>query len=170
MLFKVIGAVFVIVGCGGFGFSVVAVHRKETVTLRNLLSALELMEWELRNRLTPLPELCRITSEASKGIVKELFLGLAEELEAQIAPDVNKCIHAVLHREKDVPILTGRVFGLLDRFLGRFDLEYQLEGLASVRLEGERILADHISNQDNRLRCYQTLGLCAGAAMAILFV
>lgn len=170
MTIKILGAFFVVFGCGAFGFMVAAMHRKETATLRNLLTALDYMACELQYRLTPLPELCRRTSERSRGIVKQMLSSLAVELDEQISPDVEKCVHVVLENIKDIPIKTAEVFKLLGQTMGQFDLEGQLKGIDSIRAESTRILAEHTSNQENRLRCYQTLGLCAGAAMAILFI
>jgi stage III sporulation protein AB len=54
--------------------------------------------------------------------------------------------------------------------LGRFDLSGQLQGLGSVKKRAEFELEQLRRNQDVRLRSYQTLGLCAGAALVILFV
>ena len=54
--------------------------------------------------------------------------------------------------------------------LGRFDLEGQLQGLESVRIYCREQLDELSKDRDVRLRSYQTLGLCAGAALAILFV
>ena len=54
--------------------------------------------------------------------------------------------------------------------LGRFDLSGQIQGLASVQKRAEFELEQLRRNQDVRLRSYQTLGLCAGAALVVLFL
>ena len=54
--------------------------------------------------------------------------------------------------------------------LGRFDLQGQLQGIESVRAQCRKDLAELEDNRDQRLRSYQTLGLCAGCALAILFL
>ena len=54
--------------------------------------------------------------------------------------------------------------------LGRFDLQGQINGLEHCRehcVSKLKLLSD---NKEKRLRSYQTLGLCAGAAIAILLV
>ena len=170
MTIKILGAFFIVFGCGAFGFTVAAMHRKETAALRNLIAALDFMVCELQYRLTPLPELCRRTAERSKGVVKQMLSSLAVELDEQISPNVEKCVLVVLDNIKDIPKQTAEVFKLLGQSMGQFDLEGQLKGIESIRAESTRILEEHTSNQENRLRCYQTLGLCAGAAMAILFI
>lgn len=169
MTVKLFGAILVIIGCGGFGFMIAAAHRTEERTLRQFISLLDLMECELQYRLTPLPELCRLAASASRGVLMHVFDRLAAELESQIAPDAEKCMTAALSGA-NVPSLTCKVMGLLGRSLGRFDAEGQLKGIQAVRAESQRLLDTYTKNQDTRLRSYQTLGLCAGAAMAILFI
>lgn len=170
MTIKLFGALLVIAGCGGFGFMIASSHRKEVKTLRQFISALDFMDCEIQYRLTALPELCRLTAAASYGVVRSAFNALAAQLDDQNSPDVEKCMRVALKKTGDIPKLTRKAMELLGSSLGRFDLEGQLKGLEAVRSESRRILDTYTKNQDVRLRSYQTLGLCAGAAIAILFI
>lgn len=58
----------------------------------------------------------------------------------------------------------------LGRNLGRFDLTGQLSSLRALRAGCEDSLKQLTDNRDNRLRSYQTLGLCTGAALAVLLL
>lgn len=160
----------VVVGCGGLGFLIAAAHRREVKTLRQLISALDYMECELQYRMTSLPELCRQAAQMLCGPLKTVFSSLAAELDNQISPNVERCMQAVLYHAKDLPKLTAEALSKLGSSLGHFDLEGQLKGLEAVRSESRRILDNYSKNQDVRLRSYQTLGICAGAAIAILFI
>ena len=59
---------------------------------------------------------------------------------------------------------------LLGKSIGRFDMDGQIKGLEAVRQDCRRRLDELSKDRDTRLRSYQTLGLCAGAALAILFI
>lgn len=170
MTYKWIGAILIVVSCGGFGFSVAAAHLLEEKTLRQLISTLDLMECELQYRLTPLPDLCRLAGNDAVGCIRTVFLSLAKELEAQISPDVSSCMNAVLSTSGEIPKYTREALELLGRSLGRFDLAGQLKGLEAVRTACRRQLEALTTNKEPRLRSYQTLGICAGAALAILFI
>lgn len=170
MNYKWIGAVMIIFGCGGFGFSLAAMQLREERNLRQLIAALDYMECELQYRLTPLPELCRQAGADTRGCIREIFLRLAEELEAQVAPDVASCMNAALARVRDLPTHTREALQLMGQTLGRFDLPGQLKGLETVRGACRRRLEELTTNKEPRLRSYQTLGICAGAALAILFI
>lgn len=170
MSIKWIGAILIVVGCGGFGFTMGAIQLREEKKLRELISALDFMVCELHYRLTPLPDLCRLTAGETRGYVRDVYLALAEELEAQISPDVQRCMQAALSRVPEPPGCTGEFFLQLGQTLGRFDLEGQLKGFETVRSACRERLESLINNKETRHRSYQTLGICAGAALAILFI
>ena len=170
MTVRIIGAVFVIMGCGGFGLLIASAHRAQAKILRQFIMTLDLMECELQYRQPPLPELCQIAAQHNCGVLKSLFLSLSAELEKQISPSVEKCVSAVLQYAKDVPKLIEESFVHLGQSLGKFDMEGQLKGIKITKSECQRMLEHHTNNQDVRIRCYQTLSICAGAALAILFI
>ncbi len=170
MVIKWIGAICILVACGGFGFQIAAAQRKEVRTLRQLIRILDFAECELQYRLTPLPELCRNTARECSGPLNALFLRLSGELEDQISPNVSSCMQAAIAVTEQLPKQTAEVLTLLGESLGKFDLNGQLRGLEGVRRECNRRLDALSENQDVRLRSYKTLGLCAGAALVILFI
>jgi len=170
MTLKILGVILVVVGCGSVGFRIAAIHRFEEKSLRQLIGILDFMECELQYRLTPLPELCRQAASTCTEMPSSVFCALASEMESQINPDVDRCMAAVLDKTSKIPPITRSKLIMLGKSIGRFDLNGQLKGLEAVRQECRRNLESLCDNQDNRLRSYQTLGLCAGAALAILFI
>ena len=170
MNYKWIGALLVVVGCGGFGFSLASSYRKEESMLRQILSVLDFMECQLQYQLTPLPELCRMAGRGSSGTIRDILIFCAQELEQQISPDAYSCMICAVAKAAPITYSVRQVFAELGKTLGRFDLSGQLKGLDGVRTLCNNKLRELESNRDVRLRGYQTLGLCAGAALAILFV
>lgn len=165
-----IGAMIVFGCCAYFGFSMVISHKREERTLRQLISAINYMECEIQYHMTPLPQLLGQAAGETTGVAGEVLLALSQELENQISPDVSCCMGCVLNKQKDVPPVSREVLRMLGQSLGRFDLQGQLKELDSVRILCERHLAELDKDRDVRLRSYQTLGLCAGAALAILLL
>ena len=170
MTIKLIGALLVFTGCGGFGFAMAAAHRREEQALAQLLNILEFMECELSCRLTPLPQLCRAAANIADGPVHAFFRQLAEELDTQSAPDAACCVRAVTRKMPELPREVSAQLLELGNSLGRFDLPGQLRGLRSAQSRCRLSLEALRTNRDSRLRSYETLGLCAGAALAILFL
>ena len=170
MTLKWIGAMLILTACCVFVFMVTANHKKEIQGMKSLISALDYMECELQYRMCALPDLCRKTAYETDGILRKVFTALANELEDQISPDVRQCMHSVLAGTKDIPTQTLHSLQLLGDSLGRFNLEGQLKGLEAVRQECRGILSKLMGNTETRIRSYQTLGLCAGAAIIILLI
>ena len=169
MTIKYVGAILVICGCGGVGFSMAAAYRREEQLLRQLMEILQFLQCELQYRLTPLPELCRMAGKMGQGSVHAVFTRLSQELDSRHAPEVNDCLSAAMEDSALSPGLR-ELLHKLGQSMGRFDLNGQLQGLKAVgRLCLERLEALQC-NRSDRLRSYQTLGLCAGAALAILFI
>lgn len=170
MYVKVIGAVLIISGCGVFGFSLASNYRKEEQALLQLLGILNYMECELQYRLTPLPNLCAQAAKEARGEIAVLMRALSKELDDQVSPDVRICMDSALHKVKNLPKLAVKHLQSLGDCLGRFDLTGQLRGLDFVRSGCRNDLEALKKNRDVRLRNYETLGLCAGAALAILLI
>lgn len=170
MTIKLFGALLIIAGCGSIGFLMAAAHRKEANTLCQLISVLEYMECALQYHLLPLPDICRQIDKNCSGSIRKVFTLLADELDSQIAPNVQNCMDAALSKSKDIPKLTYDALTSLGGSLGHFGLDGQLKGIAAVRGDCEEKLKKYTENQETRLRTYQTLALCAGAAIAILFI
>ena len=170
MTIKLFGALFIIVGCGGFGMSMCIYHKRAEQELHQLILALQWMICELSCRCTPLPELFRGSAASSSGVVQCLLMKLADEFACCSEPDAAACVdkvlasHIFLSPELQTHFLS---FGVS---LGRFDLEGQQQGIQTVIRQAEHTLGQLTENRTQRLRSYQTLGLCAGAALAILLL
>lgn len=170
MGYKWIGAILIMASCSGCGFAIAAGKRREEQLLYQLIGILQFLEADLQYRLTPLPELCRLAAGETKGILRTVFLNLYRELKWQKLPDAGSCMYAAIQRSGEIPPKVRRLLVQLGHTLGRFDLSGQLQGIQSVRKRSEETLDTIRKNRDERLRSYQTLGICAGAALAIILI
>lgn len=170
MTLKWIGAILIVCACGGFGVHLSAVQKREEKALRELMSIMEYISCELQCRLTPLPQLCRLAAQNHSGNIAKVFDLFARELDMQISPNAGISMSSALSQCPAVPEGVAQLLHQLGSSLGHFDLEGQLKDLNSIQslcAERMRYLSE---NRDTRYRTYQTLGLCAGAAIAILLI
>ena len=170
MYIKLIGATLILASCGGYGIMMALMHKREVAALRQLLRALDVMICELEYRLTPLPTLCRNGAEQVKGSVGNCLNALACALEGQVSPDVGVCMTEALKNTPALPKYAAAQLQVLGQTLGRFDLSGQLTNLGHCKQAclGQLAVLEH--HQSQRIRSYQTLGFCAGAALAILLL
>ena len=170
MALKIIGAILVIAGCGSVGFKITLNYKRDENALEQLVSILDFMHCQLQYRMTPLPSLCRQVATDYANMPGRIFEKLATEMELQSSISISQCMTSVLSGNGTIPPITRNRLIQLGNTMGRFDLEGQLKGLEAVRQECVQNLKEMRTNRDVRLRSYQTLGLCAGAALAILFI
>ena len=120
-MIRLVGAALLMAGCGGFGFTLAAAHRREMGLLRRLINALQEMEWELKYRMTELPDLCRIGGDAAGGTLREIFRELAGKLDRREAVEISGCLNGILNKQ-ELPRRVRRNLKQLGRSLGRFAL------------------------------------------------
>ena len=170
MILKVIGLALTIGSCGGMGFKIAATYMKEIRVLKKLIDSLDMMECELQYRLTPLPELCAMVAADNNGVFATTFAQLETALKEQLSPNVDLCMSQVIQGIEGMPASAAGVLRQLGKSLGRFDVDGQLKGLAAAKQECRLILEQLSANQQERVRSFKTLGICAGAAIAILLI
>lgn len=170
MNYKLVGSICVIVACGGAGLMMAMQYVSRIRVFADMIILLNYMENEIQYRRTPLPLLCRQAAEQVSGKLRLVFVNLANELDAQIAPNVELCMLSVLDKLSIVDVSIRATLLGLSNNLGKFDAEGQLKALEYARSSCSENLKQLQIGREQRIRGYQTLGLCAGAAIAILFV
>ena len=170
MTWKLMGAILIISCCGGFGFSMASAHKRRELALQALKSAIDMMVCELEFRMTPLPQLIRLAARETSGQVRAVFEALAAKLEASDLSDAGECMRQALESQPNMDWLVRENMEKLGRSLGRFALSGQVSGLKGISLLCQRDINSLALDRDARLRGYRTLGICAGIALAILFL
>lgn len=170
MIGKWIGAFCIFVSCMSVGFSVAYRQTRELKMLEQWIRIMDRAEKEICYHLRAVPDLFRMISYEENGPLGRLFLRAAIEMENQIQPNAGVCLNVALSDFEGLPKSVFELLILFGAELGRYDLESQLKGFAQIRsiAEEKRILT--LQNHSKRIRGYQTLGLCAGAALVIMFI
>lgn len=163
------GAALILSGCGGVGVRMASEIRQQEKMLAQIIHIVHLLESELQYRLSSLPELCRLASKESSGILRELFQKLSVRISRQEYDDASICMDIVLQEYPTLPRSVRKHLRYLGRNLGRFDLPGQLQGLQTVRNACQTELSNLRKNSEIRQKSYQTLAICAGISLVILF-
>lgn len=170
MFGKWIGAFCIFVACASVGFSIAYRQTRELKMIEQWLRIIDRAEKEISYHLRAVPDLFRIISYEEKGLLGRLFLRTAIEMENQIQPNASLCLNIALADFDGLPKCILDQLMLFGAELGRYDLESQLKGFARIRSIGEEKRVLMLQNYSKRIRGYQTLGLCAGAALVIMFI
>lgn len=170
MPIKWIGAVMIIAGCGGFGFYLAVCYRREEQLLERFCKAMLYMINELEYHRTELPTVLADTAKTVDGPLSQILSSLSAQLQERTYTCVSECMHDILRRYPSLPVSVKKLLEELGDTLGHFDLSGQLMSLNAVMDACVRKKEDLARDRQVRIRNYQTLGLCAGAALAILLI
>lgn len=170
MILKLMGGILILLSCSGLGFQIAGSYYAERQLLQQWISALDFIQCELQYRMTSLPEICRQAGENGSGKIRTFFFCLAQELDQQLLPDVRGCMDAAINRVSDLPQSVLTSMEELGNTLGRFDTDGQVHQLESARQNSRKRLDVLEKDCQERMRAYQTLGICCGAAIAILLI
>lgn len=170
MIVKILGVVLTVASCGILGIQIAASYIKEIKQFKSLIYVLEYMESELTYRRIPLPDICRMIGSMNIGLIGKIFAKVATLLDAKTSSSVVSCMQIALLDVDGVSRNLTPVMKQLGCNLGKFDVDGQIVGIRSVKEECRSILKSLETNQTEKMRSIKTLGVCAGAAVAILLV
>ena len=170
MTIKILGAILIIAGCAGVGYSLARNYRREEQAMGELVQCLDWMICEMNYRMPPLAALFRGASDVSKGPISQALGKMAFELEQQLTPNVEACMHAAIAAVPNLPEKPADHLRSLGTSLGQFDLEGQIDRLQAASVLCKQDLQSMGSGRETRLRNYQTLGICAGVALVIILL
>ena len=168
-MIKWIGASMILLGAGGFGIGKAARFYRQMRQLRAFFNALEILKCELNYTLLPLPELCRVTAERSERVCACVLRDYARLLE-QGSP--RKMAAAACLESRALCLPEEAQTALLDLFssMGRYDLDGENRLLSRTQLRLEAAIRTGEAEKRPMVKGYAALGLCTGAALAILLM
>lgn len=169
---RVAGIVFIVLSAGSMGFRMAFYLKRRCRLLEQLMAALQVLKSEIAFCGTPLPQAFALMAAATEGVPAALFSQIAKEMDKRRWLTPLAAMQQALRQTPELPQGDKASLILLELSgsLGKYDAESQLHGIdrAMARLEEERGRAER--ERSVKSRTYETLGVCAGLAMAILLL
>ena len=169
-MIRLVGAVLVAFGSACLGLGAAADLGRRVRRLEAVSAGLELLERELWERGSPLPELLDQLAQRTSDPACTLFAQCAQACgRLEQAPFSESWRHLVDSLD-GLPEGGRRALLPLGEVLGRYEAQGQREAIAQVRaaLERERTRAEEEKLRMGRV--YQALGLSGGAFLVILLL
>lgn len=168
-MLRLMGAVLVAGGGALAGLLAVMRLQERVRTLSSFLGALELMESEIRFRLTPVPELLEFLIPRTGEPACSFFRVCRKEWEKREEESFSRIWQKGL--EILLPAVPEReVLGQLGEILGRYDVEGQRQAIAYVRRRLELLLRQAEEERRSRGRAYLASGVAAGLCSAVILL
>ena len=165
---KFAGVAFIVLSAGSVGFQMAAMLRKKCDLLSRFLTALQLLKNEITVCGTPLPQAFALMAAANDGVLERLFDVAAKEMDKNRWTKPYDAVSRALETIQEP--LIGDVLLPLAKSLGKYDLDAQVQGIETARLQAEQLLRETEQERKIKSGTYQTLGVCTGLAVAILLI
>ena len=170
MTMKILGAFMTIAGCTAVGYALSQNLRREERAMGELVECLEWMICEMNYRMPALSSLFQGAANVCKGAVSKTLKRFAYELDQQANPCASVCMYAAVSAVSDLPERTAHHLCSLGTSLGQFDLDGQINRFEAASVLCRNELQKISSDRETRTRNYQTLSICAGVALVIIFI
>ena len=168
-MLRLLGAALVTLSASLVGFGFARGVRRQCAQLEGLLWALDFMQAELSSRLTPLPQLLSACRQRDVALFFEAA-GRALSVPPGCTVPVSfkrgfQASPGLSPGQEAVQTLYG-----LSTALGRFDLESQLAAIERAKGSITSVLLQLQAQKRARCRSYETIGICAGLALAVILL
>lgn len=167
----VFGSILLIAVCGGSGLWLAARIRRRPEELRQCLTALSLLDTEIRWGATPLPEACTMLQERMDqpwgGFFAELGTLLRQGQAARTAWE------ETIRRQRPAFCLRPddwKVIGDVGKGLGRSDREEQHKQLQLIQHQLEAVRTQAAVWAEKQAKMWSYLGFLLGCAGVIFFI
>ncbi|MDN5346880.1 MAG: stage sporulation protein [Clostridia bacterium] len=171
-MLKLLGSGLVIFGCGMLGLSLAQGYRLRPLHLRNLQSALKMLETEIEYAATPLPEaLAKIAGLADAPATTFFSQAAAALREEPGRPVLETWQQALkfLAAEGSLTAADLNILKSLGQTLGASDREDQLKNIELARLQLQEQEKQAEEEEKRQGRMWRTLGFLLGAALVLVF-
>lgn len=167
---RIIGIMLIAAAAVYGGVSYTALKKEQLNELETLCHTLYLMQDELETRALPLPELAAQLETRTEKAGKALLSGLLRRLPELGSRDFQSIweesvMESVKHSEE-----AARILCTLGSFLGRYDVDSQLEAIRSCRETVEKLRTAAAEALPQTRRLGMGLALTSGALIVITLI
>lgn len=169
---RLAGIILIVVSTGSVGIRIARGLHRRCRFLRQLIDALQLLKNEIAVCATPLPQAFALMAVATDGPLERLFSAIAREMDRNRWTTPLAAVRKALNQTPELPESDPASQTLVDLAarLGKYDTDSQLQGIDLAVLRLTEVLHQAEVEKSTRSKTYQTLGICAGLAMAILLM
>jgi stage III sporulation protein AB len=172
-MLKLLGACLVLIATTWSGFYIASRYSQRPLQIRQLRSALSLLETEIGYGARPLKEASYSISNRIKGPVGGIFARFASNLEKLDGASTYECFAEAIQEEWENSLLGQAEKQILLDFahtLGGSDREDQLQHLMRARMNLEVEEEKAREEQQQYEKMIKTLGVLSGALLIILMI
>ena len=167
---RIIGIMLIAAAAVYGGVSYTALKKEQLNELEALCHLLRLMRDELETRALPLPELAAQLETRTEDTGKALLSGLLRRLPELGSRDFKSIWEECVTENVKQSVEAARLLCTLGSFLGRYDVDSQLEAICSCREAMEKLCTSAAEALPQTRRLGMGLALTSGALIVITLI
>ena len=167
---RIIGIMLIAAAAVYGGVSYTALKKEQLNELEALCHLLRLMQDELKTRALPLPELAAQLETRTEDTGKALLSGLLRRLPELGSRDFKSIWEECVTENVKQSVEAARLLCTLGSFLGRYDVDSQLEAICSCREAMEKLCTSAAEALPQTRRLGMGLALTSGELIVITLI
>lgn len=171
-MLKALGALCVAAGAVASAFSMVSGLSRRAKALQHIVAALDIMQAEIGERLTPLPELVELLSKRAGGAAALFFTRVSGKMDTLGDRSFLMIWTEALGLTPELQLTDTEAELMLElgSVLGRYDAEAQVKAISYTRRRLDSCLQQAEIERSERGRVCGVLSVAAGLALIIILV
>jgi len=170
---KLAGAIFVMIGCTGFGQWLSRSLRMRLDELNEVKKSVLLLRGEIRYSLAPLPEAIGRIALKTKPPLKDFFEEIHKALAAMDGKSFSDIWTSSIELHLNSSHLKPEDLAIIIDFgasLGYLDKEMQLNAIDLFTQQLEHTIAEQVNSMPAKQKVYNYLGVLSGLLIVILLI
>lgn len=170
-MIKLLLSILIVVAGVGAGQMKARTYRNRIVHLQDFLTAMKVVEAEMKYRMDPLPQIFTKISQMKTGMAGEFFAQTAVFLQVDFAHDFGECWNTALHQvygESSLTETDRQIISDLGIELGKTDMDSQMGLFARASSLLEAQVTEAAEDKKTKGRMYQSLGTAIGVLVVII--
>jgi stage III sporulation protein AB len=170
---KAIGSVLLVAAFSLAGYAVADNYSRRPKELRDLLTALQMLETEIMYGAVPLPDALYHIAQFSKGSVRDLFAGVRATLLSGQGRTAGEAWQISLETIFPASSLSDTDQAILAGFGGSLGISDREDQVKHINLAREQLKREEAIATEESLRCvrlWKSLGLLAGLAVCLAVI
>lgn len=165
---KLMGMIFLVFACGSAGFRIAASLREKCSLYAMLLRQLAMMRQEICFYATPLAQVFALLAASGSGTLERVWKETARQMNTNPWMQPRYAMEQALASEQETDL--AQILLPLCTQLGKYDADAQKKAIMAAEEQTKALLTSMEQERSVKSKTYQTLGICAGLAAAVLLI
>jgi len=171
MLFKLVGGAMVLISCSMIGFLMAGYYRTRPQVLRNIQTAISMLETEINYGHSPLPEALENVAKKCEKQVSELFANTMKYISERSGLTAGEAWEKALidfSADSNLTSVDMEILSAFGKYLGASDIQDQIKNIRLTLTHLRQQEACALEERQKNEKMWKYLGVLSGIMVFLL--